>query len=309
METKVSVIVPIFNVERYINRCVQSILAQSLYDIEIILVDDGSSDRGGLICDEYSTRDQRIRVIHQANKGLSDARNAGLDIACGDYIMFVDGDDWVEQDFCRIPYEIASQNDADVVVFRYSGDEAIISAASNPPTCFAKEEAVRYIYHNQGGMAWNKLYRKTMLTSIRFMSGRYYEDGPFMTEVIRKMEKVFFTDSILYHFCYRQDSITHTARKDIANDYYEMSSLTSQRLEELGFMDVAEKSRLEFNWMFLVRYGRSVKYARECIAFLRERKARSFQGRKKWMHTILKISPWAFDCICVLWGKRMKLVD
>ena len=200
-------------------------------------------------------------------------------------------------------------NDADVVVFRYSGDEAIIPEASNRPAFFTKEEAVRYIYYNQGGMAWNKLYRKAMLTGIRFISGRYYEDGPFMTEVIRKMEKVYFTESVLYHFCYRQDSITHTARKEIANDYYEMSSLMSQHLEELGFMDEAERSRLEFTWMFLVRYGRNVQYAQECMDFLRERKSRSFQGRKKWLHTILKISPWEFDCICVLWGRRMKLVD
>ena len=108
---QVSVIVPIYNIESYVRRCIDSLLKQSMRDIEIILIDDGSIDRCGEICDEYAALDERIRVIHQINKGLSDARNAGLDVATGKYIMFVDGDDWMEPDLAENLYNKATPNE------------------------------------------------------------------------------------------------------------------------------------------------------------------------------------------------------
>ena len=115
----VSVIVPVYNVEPYLHRCVDSLTGQTLTDIEIILVDDGSTDGCGRICDEYAAADPRVRVVHQENAGLSEARNAGIDRARADYLMFVDSDDWVEKDYCRIPWEIARSQQADLVMFQF----------------------------------------------------------------------------------------------------------------------------------------------------------------------------------------------
>ena len=115
----VSIIVPIYNVEAYIERCIQSLLDQTESAIEVILVDDGSTDRSGQLCDQYAETDQRIRVLHKKNGGLSDARNAGIAIARGEYLLFVDGDDYADKELAEKTVFCAKQNDADMVVFDY----------------------------------------------------------------------------------------------------------------------------------------------------------------------------------------------
>ena len=118
MIPKVSVIVPIFNVKAYLPRCLDSLCCQTLTEIEIILIDDGSSDGSGEIADRYAQTDNRFQVIHQENRGLSAARNRGIEAAQAYYLMFVDSDDWVDPDFCRIPYEIATDHGVELVIFR-----------------------------------------------------------------------------------------------------------------------------------------------------------------------------------------------
>ena len=115
----ITIVVPIYKVEKYLGRCIDSLIAQTYPNIEIILADDGSPDRCGAICDEYAQKDSRIKVIHQENKGVAAARNAALDIAQGEYIMFVDSDDYVEPTFCEIPLKTAQQQNADMVIFGY----------------------------------------------------------------------------------------------------------------------------------------------------------------------------------------------
>lgn len=112
----VSVIAPVYNVEKYIDRCIKSVLGQTLRDIELILVDDGSPDDCGKICDGYAATDSRIKVIHKENGGVSAARNDGLSIATGEYVIFVDSDDWVEPDACEVMYQSAKNNNADIVI-------------------------------------------------------------------------------------------------------------------------------------------------------------------------------------------------
>ena len=114
----VSVIVPVYNVEPYLHRCIDSLVHQTLKDIEIILIDDGSTDGCGKICDEYAAADTRIRVVHQENAGLCEARNTGIDRAQADYLMFVDSDDWVQAEFCEIPLMLAKEHQADLACFR-----------------------------------------------------------------------------------------------------------------------------------------------------------------------------------------------
>ena len=117
--SEISIIVPIYNVSQYLKECLDSLLAQTFKDIEIILVDDGSTDNSGKIADEYAMIDNRIRVIHQTNQGLSAARNNGINISTSPYVMFVDSDDFVDQHYCEIPYKIIKENNADVVCFEF----------------------------------------------------------------------------------------------------------------------------------------------------------------------------------------------
>ena len=310
---KVSIIVPVYNIEAFVERCIESILNQNLKEIEVIIVDDGSTDNCGIICDKYANCDRRIKVIHQINKGLADARNAGLAIASGEFIMFVDGDDWVEPDFCRIPLEIAEKEKADFVIFRYDNDHNDIYDSEVKSTIrLSASQVVRYMYQNQGAMVWNKLYRRNLIQHIRFLSGRYYEDGPFTAEVILLMNNnTVFVDKVLYHWCYRKDSITKTGSIKISNDYYEMSSCTALKLEEMGYKEEAEWSRMEYNWIYLLRYGRKAKYADECLTYLRKLKQppRYLKWRGKLMYTTLRISPCLFDIISALFGKRMKMAS
>ena len=120
MNPLVTIIIPVYNVEKYLPKCLDSIINQTYNHLEIIIVDDGSKDSSGLICDEYALKDQRIKVLHKKNGGLSSARNAGLDIAKGDYIMFVDSDDYVESHYCEVPLKHALEKNVRIVSFGYN---------------------------------------------------------------------------------------------------------------------------------------------------------------------------------------------
>lgn len=143
---KVSVIVPVYNVENYIRKCLDSIISQTLKDIEIILVDDGSEDNSGKICDEYAEKDSRIIVIHQKNNGLSNARNTGLNIASGEYIGFVDSDDYIKSEMYSEMYQTAEKTDADMVLCNYSYDtNGNITENKNFMVCLEKYIKKRFI--------------------------------------------------------------------------------------------------------------------------------------------------------------------
>ena len=171
---KISVIVPVYKVEKYLKRCVESIVQQTYQNIEIILVDDGSPDRCPEMCDEYARRDARIKVIHKSNGGLSDARNAGLNIASGDYISFVDSDDWIEEDFIEILYKNMKKENADISIIGYtliweSGRKKRFTS-DDEYYVFDKEDAVRELLKQQKFqcMVCQKMYRKSIFRSIIF---------------------------------------------------------------------------------------------------------------------------------------------
>ena len=173
----VSVIVPIYNIEDYVKKCLDSLVAQTLKDVEFILIDDGSTDNSGRIADQYSS-DPRFHIFHTENRGLSAARNYGIDQSHGEYLMFVDGDDWVSPEFCRIPYETAIANKADLIIFQ-------VNRIKNGKTRNNKRAAKsirtgivdNYTAIRCGGdVAWNKLYKRELFDGIRYPEGRVYED-------------------------------------------------------------------------------------------------------------------------------------
>lgn len=202
MSEKISVIVPVYKVEPYLRKCVGSILAQTYQNLEIILVDDGSPDNCGAICDEYAKQDSRITVIHKPNSGLSDARNAGLDCATGEYITFVDSDDWIDPQHVSALYT-SLQEGADIAVSdirRVNSNHDLICTF-----CFQQKDDI--VYESVFGYVWNKLYRRSVVENARF-SINYIEDVIFNLQIhCTNKPRYAFTNSASYNYLLRENSL------------------------------------------------------------------------------------------------------
>ena len=223
MMPQVSVIIPVYNVEAYLRRCIDSVLAQTFTDFELILVDDGSSDRSGVICDEYAANDSRIHVIHQENSGVARARNAALTQISGKFVAFCDSDDWWEPNLLQLAYSAAVENAADMVVFNYAKNEngRIISQSQFLSGVFPiRTEAERIDYlisklarYKHGNEIWNKLFRRSIIQKhgIQFCTkcNDYGEDYGFMVKCALRSTKVVCIDDCCYHYRVRTGSITH----------------------------------------------------------------------------------------------------
>lgn len=214
-EPLISVIVPIYNVEKYLETCIESIQKQSYKNLEIILVNDGSPDDSPEICEKYRKIDSRIIVIHKKNGGLSSARNAGLKIAKGEIIVCVDSDDWIHEDMIQTMFDNLVKYDADMSVCNFeikeeNGPEST-KKFSGKTEVLNREQAMQYaiLPEKYYGFAWNKMYRKTILKDMLYDETiRKGEDSPFTCEYISKCDKVVYQDIPLYY--YRQDSVSIT---------------------------------------------------------------------------------------------------
>lgn len=212
----ISVIIPVYKVEKELRRCIDSVLRQSYQNIEIILVDDGSPDGCPRICEEYKEKDDRIKVIHKKNGGLSDARNAGLDIAKGEYIAFVDSDDWVEKDFIEILYNNAQKENADISIIGYTlvWDNGRIKRFSKDEdySVLNKEEAIRELLKQNKFecMVCQKMYRAFIFESVRFPTGKLYEDVAVSLPTFLKAEKVVVCGKSKYNYYQRNSSIVNS---------------------------------------------------------------------------------------------------
>lgn len=213
MQPLISIIVPCYKVEKYLPECIDSIIKQTYTNIEIILVDDGSPDKCGQICDEYVTKDHRIQVIHKTNGGLSDARNVALDIAKGEYITFVDSDDYIAQDYVEYLWHILNQNKADISAML---DKHFIDGKTL--TTVIKEDKVNVIspkdylcklfYQiNVTTGAQAKLYKKELFKNIRFPKGLLYEDLLTIYKLVNNCSRIAISDHISYFYRERPGSI------------------------------------------------------------------------------------------------------
>lgn len=222
--TKVSIIVPVYNVEKYLSECLDSLISQTLSDIEIICINDGSKDSSLEILEKYAQKDKRIVVINQENSGVSTARNTGMKCANGEYIGFIDSDDWIDSDFYEKLYNSAKNNDADITVasiiryrkieqkyrVKYIKEKAFtdlqdkISACSVPRICYV----------------WNKLYRKELIQDDLFTPNVYFEDVIWLPNIIKKANKVVTVDGINYYYRVNNDSIVKRPSKKKQQDNY-----------------------------------------------------------------------------------------
>ncbi len=218
----ISVIVPVYNVEKYLDRCVESIVNQTYTNLEIILVDDGSPDNCPKMCDDWAKKDNRIKVIHKENGGVSSARNIGLDNALGKYIAFCDPDDLIHPQMYEVLYKFAKDNDAECVVcnFENFSDFNNIKVQDiileNKYECFSGKQAYEYIRLsdkcNMIGCVWNKLFLKSSIHILRFdTSLSYGEDLCFVLTFLSTIESMIVLDDVfLYYYFIRNDSVMRT---------------------------------------------------------------------------------------------------
>lgn len=215
--SKISIIVPIYNIELYLEKCIESILNQSFKEFELILVDDGSTDRCAEISNMYATKDSRIRVIHKKNGGLSSARNAGIEIAKYKYIAFVDGDDFIHKDMYKILYEEIIKNNSEIAICNFKkvyNKNSISNSMENKRSVnLSNIDALNMLYSEKGAeftVAWNKLYNKELFDDIRFEYGKIHEDEFIAHKILYKAQKITYIEQELYYYVQREDSIVNS---------------------------------------------------------------------------------------------------
>lgn len=210
MEPLISVIVPVYKVEPYLRKCVDSILSQTYTNLEVILVDDGSPDGCPAICDEYAAKDSRVKVIHKENGGLSDARNAGMAQATGVYLSFVDSDDLLPENAVEALLEAALRENAQLVIGRHKRfedePEQILETAASIQS-LTPVEAMEDMLKN-GCASWARLYRKEIHQDVLFPVGEINEDEAIVLRLLERCERIAFTNAVIYHYRCRPESIT-----------------------------------------------------------------------------------------------------
>lgn len=212
----ISVIVPIYNVEKYLIKCVNSILSQSYSELEIILVDDGSPDNCGKICDELAKKDSRIRVIHQKNSGLAAARNAGLAVARGEYVAFVDSDDTIENDMYLLLYDMMKIDDADISICesrKITEKDSLerIEYSRYRRVLLDNDELWELVFGKLNNASWNKLYKRKLIGDLRFPEKVVHgEDLLFNIEYLTKCNVGAYSEAPMYNYLSRNDSITRS---------------------------------------------------------------------------------------------------
>ena len=245
MNDLVSVIVPVYNVEKYLDNCIKSIIKQTYTNIEILLIDDGSTDKSSIICDNYLKIDERIKVIHKKNEGLSSARNYGLQIANGKYVMFVDSDDFIALDIIGKCIKKINNDYSDICCFAkeyiFSNSKKIVNNGSE--FCENGHDTLKrmLIKDDIDNSACDKLFKKELFHNIRFPIGKYYEDIGTVYKLIMESNLVSHINDIGYYYVIRNNSITTEKFSDRQFDYMELSKEMIDNIEK-KYNDLTEES-------------------------------------------------------------------
>lgn len=257
----ISIIVPVYNVEAYLVQCVESVLAQSFTEFEVLLIDDGSTDNCPAVCDSFAQRDPRVRVIHQRNSGLSMARNVGIDCACGEYLCFVDSDDYISPEYCNTLYKTAVSLDVNMVacrMTRFVDGENICDATDGgavtifPFPRFLKEQMTRNI---EMGVC-NRLFHRNVLKGIRFEAGRLHEDIIFAGDLlVADFGNVAYVDESLYYYRQRDNSIVNqqacSARCSSDRIYSADYLLQCAKKVKYAYMEECLAYAVKYPWSFV----------------------------------------------------------
>lgn len=240
-EKLISIIVPVYNVEKYLAKCINSLINQTYNNLEVLLIDDGSTDNSLIICEEFQKKDSRIKVIHKQNGGLSSARNTGIDNSNGEYLLFIDSDDWIKPNFVEILSNVAIDNNVDLVVsglintFLYDYIDNMYN--SNHYEIISKEDMLKKVLYGENGIdvsACGKLYNKNVFCNLKYDEGQLYEDFLIIDKIINNCQSFAIVDYRGYYYYQRENSIMHSKYNDkryvlinkseeiidLANEYY-----------------------------------------------------------------------------------------
>lgn len=278
---KVSIVVPVYNVEPFLDQCIQSIVDQTLRDIEIILVDDGSTDRSGALCDEWAKKDARIRVLHKANGGLSDARNAGIEMARAPWIGFVDSDDYIAKEmYERLLYQVEA-NEAQVAVCGVYSVYAnrVIVPDSKGTFVFSREEALRDLLGGQKMHIWVpvKLYSRELFDKVRFPVGKTYEDMFVIAEIFSQVNRAVADMTPLYYYVHHEGTITSKPFGSKSMDIVDAVEHTYQVVER-ECPEVLSEARFRLCYarfmvldkMLMDKSGQAFPQQKEVVSYLRK---------------------------------------
>lgn len=266
MQDLVSVLVAVYNTEKYLRKCLDSIIGQTYENIEIIVVDDGSKDNSLDICKEYEKLDSRVKAIHQENGGLAKARNTGLDNAAGKYVCFLDSDDYIEKDYVECLYKGLTENDTDVAVCGYFKDKPNGSSSDmllGRQQVISRDESIAnmYVYNSFGAYSWNKLFKMDIVNeyNIRYdLELRMTQDLYWSTQYMMHVKNAFYVNKPLYHYIYNEDS---ACRKIKQTGKFNKKFLTSikahEKTKEL-LKDESEYVKLSFSERYVNTYMRLV---------------------------------------------------
>ncbi|HNX29725.1 MAG TPA: glycosyltransferase family 2 protein [Syntrophomonadaceae bacterium] len=264
MNELITIIIPVYDVEAYLHHCVDSVIRQTYENLEIILVDDGSPDRCGGICDDYARIDKRIQVIHKQNGGISDARNAGLDLAHGEYISLLDSDDWVHEEFIEKLHNLIKATDSEIAIadFIMTSTESIsIDAANIEIHEFTNIEALQKLngeLNLRFVVAWGKLYHKRIFNIIRYPVGKAHEDEYTAHKILYEARKIVYTTEKLLYYRQRPDSFTGGGFK-LKNRIHVIHALIDRAdfFNDIGLYEERD-----------ITYSLAFYYLKECIKYI-----------------------------------------
>ena len=276
---EISIIVPVYNVEKYLENCIESILNQTFKDFELILVDDGSTDNSGKICDIYEKKDYRIKVIHKNNGGLSSARNIGLDIASGKYIGFVDGDDNIHPKMYEILYNLIKKYKSDISCCNYKKIYDVFKDEYENVSLLeviemSNIEAIKNLYDKEIGVklviACNKLYRKNLFDNIRYKVGRVHEDEFMAHRILYNSKKITYVDNELYYYLQREGSIMSKKSYKRKVDTLLSKSDRMRFCNKVGLTSMSDNICKTYEFEFFNLYKQLLNEGSENAEFLKE---------------------------------------
>lgn len=315
---KISVIVPIYKVEKFLNKCVDSILAQSFSDFELWLVDDGSPDDCGKICDQYAQGDNRVKVIHKKNGGLSDARNAALDVMQGEYVFFVDSDDWIDKDTLESMYVALQRTGAQIatgnmVSVYEDGSEKELYSPTNEEKVLRGEELLTTLLRPN---ACNRLYKAELFQDLRYPIGRLYEDVFVYHKILDQIDSMVLIGKNTYYYLVRNGSIMNSEYNIHFTDIVDALYDRAKWLDSIGKEKLGNETRLFIYSQVAVAYAHLNKNNCDHLKRLDEikvlydesyeklMKSREIGWKQKMRLFVLKNKPTLHT---ILWGKKMAI--
>ena len=273
----VSIIVPVYNVEKYLSRCVESILKQTMSDFELILIDDGSPDKCGLICENYAALDKRIIVIHQENRGLSGARNSGLVWALNNsnskWITFIDSDDWVKSFYLESMVKLANNKNLDLVIGGFEISQGLDPDLRGKINAKKYDTEYFYVHKNLNAtVAWGKLFKKTLFSSLRFPEGRIHEDEYIIYKILFKYDSLWYIDQPLYSYFYNPMGIMNREW-----NLKRMDSLLAIENQILFFVDNKHYRAAESRFICLMQQLLFDQYCISNLAYLSKKQKKELK--------------------------------